>query len=92
MANSTSPADIGPGMFGVASPKFHRSEPPEVRCRGVRLNLATLSRQEHDIVVRRRIPAAGRAFSRSEIVEVEDLGTAAVLVQHTTLADTDGIH
>ncbi|MEU7768674.1 MaoC/PaaZ C-terminal domain-containing protein [Nocardia sp. NPDC049190] len=83
-------AMTAPGMFGVASPEFYRPEPPEVRFPGVRLNLATLLHREQDIVVHRRIPVAGRASSRSEIVEVEDLGTAAVLVQHTTLADPDG--
>jgi hypothetical protein len=83
-------AMTAPGVFGVASPEFYRAEPPEVRFPGVQLALATLLHREQEILVHHRIPVVGTAVSRSEIVEVEDLGSAAVLVQHTALVGADG--
>ncbi|MFE7741747.1 MaoC/PaaZ C-terminal domain-containing protein [Nocardia sp. NPDC057455] len=84
-------AMTAPGVFGVASPEFYRPQPPEVRFPGVRLELGTLLHREQEIRVHRPVPVAGAAISRSEIAEVEDLGTAAVLVQRSTLVGTDGV-
>lgn len=84
-------AMTAPGAFGVASPDFYHPRPPEIRFPGIRLRLATLLQQEQELQVHSAIPESGIARCRSQVLGIEDRGSAAVLVQHTELADTDGV-
>lgn len=84
-------AMTAPGMFGVASPEFYRPRPPEVLFPGIRLNLASLLHRDQEIVVQRALPPRGALRSGGQVVDVEDRGAAAVLVQRSTLVDADGI-
>lgn len=83
-------AMTAPGAFGVASPDFYHSRPPEIRFPGITLSLATLLQQEQELRVHAALPESGSARCRSRVLGVEDRGTAAVLVQRTELLDADG--
>lgn len=80
-----------PGAFGVASPDFYHRRPPEIRFPGIRLHLAGLLQQEQELWVHAPIPESGTARCRSRVLEIEDRGTAAVLVQRTELVGADGM-
>lgn len=83
-------AMTAPGAFGVASPDFYRPEPPEIRFPGICLDLNTLLHQEQQLTMHGPIPQVGYARCRSEVVAVEDHGTAAILVQRTALLNAEG--
>ncbi|WP_433713392.1 MaoC/PaaZ C-terminal domain-containing protein [Nocardia sp. CA-084685] len=83
-------AMTAPGAFGVASPDFYLPGPPEIRFPGIRLNLATLLHLEQELVVPTPLPRTGFARCRGEVVGIEEHGTAAVLVQRTTMIAADG--
>lgn len=84
-------AMTAPGAFGIASPDFYHREPPEIRFPGLRLYLATLLQQEQELRVHARIPESGTARCHSRVLDIEDCGSAAVLVQRTELVGADGV-
>ncbi|MCX0272545.1 3-alpha,7-alpha,12-alpha-trihydroxy-5-beta-cholest-24-enoyl-CoA hydratase [Nocardia zapadnayensis] len=83
-------AMTAPGAFGVASPEFYHSRPPEIRFPGIRLRLATLLQQEQQLRVHAPLPPTGSARCRGEVLAIENRGGAAVLVQRTELVGADG--
>ncbi|VBA39824.1 hypothetical protein LAUMK136_03192 [Mycobacterium attenuatum] len=83
-------AMTGPGIFGVASPDFFRPQRPEICFPGIRLNRGDLLHEEQDIVVHRPIPPHGLSQSCGQVIDVEDHGPVAVLVQRGALVDHDG--
>ncbi|MEV3963409.1 MaoC/PaaZ C-terminal domain-containing protein [Nocardia sp. NPDC050193] len=83
-------AMTAPGAFGVASPDFYHREPPEIRFPGIRLDVSTLLQQAQELWVHAPIPESGSARCRSRVLDIEDRGTAAVLVQRTELVRGDG--
>lgn len=84
-------AMTAPGAFGVASPDFYYRQPPEIRFPGLRLHLATLLQQEQELRVHARIPESGTAWCHSRVLDIENRGSAAVLVQRTDLVGADGM-
>lgn len=83
-------AMTAPGVFGVASPDFLRPQRPEICFPGIQLNRGDLLHEEQEIVVHRPIPPQGVSQSCGQVVDVEDHGPVAVLVQRALLVDTDG--
>ncbi|WP_327150882.1 MaoC/PaaZ C-terminal domain-containing protein [Nocardia sp. NBC_01329] len=83
-------AMTAPGAFGVASPDFYHRQPPEIRFPGIRLHLTTLLQQEQELWVHAPIEKSGIARCHSRLLEIENQGTAAVLVQRTELVGPDG--
>jgi acyl dehydratase len=77
--------------FGVVAPNFRTFEPPAVRFPGIDIDLAKVLHGKQSITVHRPIPVSGKARARSRIAEVWDKGKAAVIVQESSVADTDGL-
>jgi acyl dehydratase len=84
-------AMTAPGMFGVASPEFYSSRPPEISFPGIQLNLASLLHREQEVAVHGPIPRRGALRSSGQVVDVEDRVSGAILVQRAALVDADGV-
>ncbi len=76
--------------FAIVAPSFHQSEPPAVSFPGVEIDLAAVLHGGQEITVHRPIPAEGKARAQTRIVDVQDKGKAAVIVQETTTTSLDG--
>ncbi|QGK70381.1 3-alpha,7-alpha,12-alpha-trihydroxy-5-beta-cholest-24-enoyl-CoA hydratase [Allosaccharopolyspora coralli] len=76
--------------FAIVAPNFHRSDPPEVSFPGVEIDLANVLHGSQEIEVHRPLPTDGKATARTHIADVQDKGTAAVIVQETVTSDLDG--
>lgn len=79
-----------PAVFGVAAPNLYRPEPPEISLPGVELRLADLLHGRQELVLHQPIPVQGKVRAQSTITDIEDRGSAAVLVQRTELTGSDG--
>lgn len=76
--------------FGVVAPNLRTFEPPAVRFPGIEIDLARVLHGTQSITVHRPIPVSGKAVARSRIADVWDKGKAAVIVQESSVIDTDG--
>ncbi|GAB2716493.1 MaoC/PaaZ C-terminal domain-containing protein [Nocardia thraciensis] len=76
--------------FATVAPTLGVTEPPKVSFPGVEIDLAKVVHGSQEVVVHKPIPAAGKARSTGRISEIWDKGSAAVVVQETTVSDSDG--
>lgn len=76
--------------FPVVAPDFHRTEPPVVSWPGVDIDLSAILHGGQEITVHRPIPTAGKAHQHTRIVDVQDKGKAAVIVQQSEITTTTG--
>ncbi|MGI5128122.1 MaoC/PaaZ C-terminal domain-containing protein [Pseudonocardia sp. CA-107938] len=76
--------------FGVIAPTLRLTEPPRVSLPGVEIDLAAVLHGSQEITVPGPLPTAGSAVARGRIVDVQDKGSAAVIVQETEVVDAAG--
>lgn len=76
--------------FATVAATCHATEPPRVSFPGVDIDLAKVVHGAQSVVVHRPLPPAGKATTRTRIAEVQDKGTAAVIVQESTTRDESG--
>lgn len=85
--------DVAPKVlpsFATVAANFHATEPPKVSFPGVDIDLAKVVHGSQEVIAHRAIPASGSAITRARIVEVQDKGSAAVIIQEKVTADADG--
>ncbi|WP_040788217.1 MaoC/PaaZ C-terminal domain-containing protein [Nocardia paucivorans] len=76
--------------FATVAHTLRDTEPPRVKFPGVDIDLAKVVHGFQEIRVHRPIPAAGKAVGTGRISELWDKGSAAVIVQETTVTGSDG--
>jgi acyl dehydratase len=76
--------------FGVVAPTLRDTEPPRVEMPGIEIDLAAVLHGSQEISLHGPLPTAGEAVARGRIADVQDKGSAAVIVQETTVEDTSG--
>lgn len=76
--------------FATVAASFNASEPPKVQFPGVDIDLAKVVHGSQEVQVHRPLPATGSATTRTRIAEVQDKGSAAVIIQESTTVDDDG--
>ncbi|AZZ79836.1 3-alpha,7-alpha,12-alpha-trihydroxy-5-beta-cholest-24-enoyl-CoA hydratase [Gordonia alkanivorans] len=76
--------------FATVAAGFHTTEPPKVSFPGVDIDLAKVVHGSQKIAAHRPLPAAGKATTRTRIAEVQDKGSAAVIVQESVTTDDAG--
>ncbi|MDM4719420.1 MaoC/PaaZ C-terminal domain-containing protein [Micromonospora sp. WMMA1363] len=69
--------------FAVVTGTLRNTAPPVLTMPGIDADLAQALHGRQELVVHRPLPPSGRAPARSQIVEVQDKGTAAVVVTET---------
>ncbi|TNC29032.1 MaoC/PaaZ C-terminal domain-containing protein [Amycolatopsis alkalitolerans] len=76
--------------FATVAANLRTFEPPAVRMPGVDIDLAKVVHGTQAVTVHRPIPVEGKAVARTRIVDVQDKGKAAVVLNETTVHDADG--
>ncbi|MET7994183.1 MaoC/PaaZ C-terminal domain-containing protein [Amycolatopsis sp. NPDC005232] len=76
--------------FATVAVNLRTFTPPALKFPGVDIDLAKVLHGTQEIELHRPIPVDGEAVARTRITDVFDKGKAAVLVQETTVADTQG--
>ncbi|MGH3315354.1 MAG: MaoC/PaaZ C-terminal domain-containing protein [Nocardioidaceae bacterium] len=76
--------------FALVAPAFNMFEPPAVRLPGVDLDLASVLFGGQELVVHRPLPSQGRATLRARVADVQDKGSAAVVVHECQGVGEDG--
>jgi acyl dehydratase len=76
--------------FGVVAPTLRESEPPRVSLPGIQIDLAAVLHGSQEISVHAPLPTAGTGIARGRIADVQDKGSAAVIVQETAVTDPAG--
>lgn len=76
--------------FATVAASFHATEAPKVEFPGVDIDLAKVVHGAQQVRVHRPLPAAGTATMRTRIAEVQDKGSAAVIIQESTTVDESG--
>ncbi|WP_026919693.1 MaoC/PaaZ C-terminal domain-containing protein [Gordonia shandongensis] len=85
--------DVAPKVlpsFATVAATFHAAEPPKVEFPGVDIDLAKVVHGAQQVRVHRPLPAAGTATTRTRIAEVQDKGSAAVVIQESVTVDDAG--
>ncbi|WP_440713283.1 MaoC/PaaZ C-terminal domain-containing protein [Gordonia sp. FQ] len=77
--------------FATVAATFLATEPPKVRFPGVDIDLAKVVHGSQEVRVHRPLPACGTATTRTRIAEVQDKGSAAVIVQESETVDDAGV-
>jgi acyl dehydratase len=76
--------------FGVVAPNFRTFEPPAVRLPGIELDLTGVLHGGQLIMMHQPVAPAGTALARQRVVELQDKGTAAVVVVEAVITHRDG--
>jgi acyl dehydratase len=76
--------------FAVVAPTVRATEPPRVSFPGIEIDLASVLHGSQEIAVPGPLPVSGTAVARARIVDLQDKGNAAVIVQETEVADGNG--
>lgn len=76
--------------FATVAASFHATEAPTVSFPGIDIDLAKVVHGSQQITAHRPLPAAGKATTRTRIVEVQDKGSAAVVIQESVTTDDSG--
>ncbi|UPW10136.1 MaoC family dehydratase N-terminal domain-containing protein [Gordonia terrae] len=76
--------------FATVAAGFHTTEPPKVSFPGIDIDLAKVVHGSQQVTAYRPLPAAGKATTRTRIAEIQDKGSAAVIVQESVTADDEG--
>ncbi|MBR7192293.1 MULTISPECIES: MaoC/PaaZ C-terminal domain-containing protein [unclassified Gordonia (in: high G+C Gram-positive bacteria)] len=76
--------------FATVAAGFHTTEPPKVSFPGIDIDLAKVVHGSQQVTAYRPLPAAGKATTRTRIAEIQDKGSAAVIVQESVTTDDGG--
>jgi acyl dehydratase len=76
--------------FAVVAPTLRDTEPPALTMPGIDVDLAAALHGRQELTVHRPLPVDGKARTRSVIADVQDKGSAAVIVVETRAADPAG--
>jgi acyl dehydratase len=76
--------------FGVVAPTLRDTEPPKVELPGIDIDLASVLHGSQEITVPGPLPVAGIGVARGRIADLQDKGSAAVIVQETEVSDEHG--
>ncbi len=85
--------DLAPKVlptFATVAATFLATEAPKVSFPGVDIDLAKVVHGSQEVQVHRPLPASGTATTRTRIAEVQDKGSAAVIVQESETVDDAG--
>ncbi|MFW0787839.1 MaoC/PaaZ C-terminal domain-containing protein [Gordonia sp. CPCC 206044] len=85
--------DVAPKVlptFGAVAPSFHMTEAPKVVYPGIDIDLAKVVHGSEKVTPHGPIPASGKATSRTRIIEVQDKGSAAVIILEAVVSDDAG--
>ena len=76
--------------FGVVAPTLRESDPPRVSLPGIEIDLAAVLHGSQEISVHAPLPTAGTGVARGRIADVQDKGSAAVIIQETVVTNPSG--
>ena len=76
--------------FGVVAPTLRDTEPPKVELPGIDIDLASVLHGSQELIVPGPLPVAGIGVARGRIADLQDKGSAAVIVQETEVSDEHG--
>ena len=76
--------------FGVVAPTLRDTEPPKVELPGIDIDLASVLHGSQEITVPGPLPVAGIGVARGRIADLQDKGSAAVIVQEIEVSDEHG--
>jgi acyl dehydratase len=76
--------------FGIVAPTLRDTEPPKVELPGIDIDLASVLHGHQEITVPGPLPVAGTGVARGRIADLQDKGSAAVIVQETEVRDPSG--
>ncbi|MBN6041456.1 MaoC/PaaZ C-terminal domain-containing protein [Amycolatopsis sp. 195334CR] len=76
--------------FATVAASFHWTEPPTVVFPGVSIDLTKVVHGTQEVIAHRPLPVAGKATSRTKVVDVLDKGKAAVILRETVTLDERG--
>ncbi len=76
--------------FATVAEGFHAVAAPSISYPGVEIDLAKVVHGSQQVTTHRPIPSSGRATSRARIAEVQDKGSAAVVITESQTFDSDG--
>ncbi|MFT4200915.1 MaoC/PaaZ C-terminal domain-containing protein [Gordonia sp. (in: high G+C Gram-positive bacteria)] len=76
--------------FATVAAGFHATEPPKVSFPGIDIDLAKVVHGSQQVTAHRPLPPSGTATTRTRIAELQDKGSAAVIVQESETVDADG--
>jgi acyl dehydratase len=73
--------------FAVVTHTLGATEPPTLSMPGIDVDLVNALHGRQELIVHRPLPVAGKAVATARIAEVQDKGSAAVIVVESTAAD-----
>lgn len=76
--------------FATVAANLHTVSAPSVQMPGIDIDLAKVVHGTQSVTVAGPIPVEGKAVARTRIVDVLDKGKAAVVINETTVASSDG--
>ncbi|MGZ8178554.1 MaoC/PaaZ C-terminal domain-containing protein [Williamsia sp. SKLECPSW1] len=76
--------------FAAVARDLHQVTPPAVSFPGVEIDLAKVVHGSQQVVAHRPLPASGTATTRTRIAEIQDKGSAAVIIQESETTDESG--
>ena len=76
--------------FATVAATMNVTEAPRVSFPGVEIDLAKVVHGSQSVEVHRPIPAAGTAVTTTRIAEIQDKGSAAVIIQESETVSTEG--
>ncbi|EYT62417.1 3-alpha,7-alpha,12-alpha-trihydroxy-5-beta-cholest-24-enoyl-CoA hydratase [Dietzia sp. UCD-THP] len=76
--------------FATVAATMNVTEAPRVSFPGVEIDLAKVVHGSQSVSLHRPIPAAGTAVTTTRIAEIQDKGTAAVIIQESETVSTEG--
>lgn len=76
--------------FAVVAPTLRDTAPPVLAMPGIDVDLAAALHGREELTVHRPLPVDGKARTRSIVADVQDKGSAAVIVVETRAADPAG--
>ncbi|GAB09485.1 putative enoyl-CoA hydratase [Gordonia araii NBRC 100433] len=85
--------DVAPKVlptFATVAASFHATEPPKVVFPGIDIDLAKVVHGSQQVTAHRPLPPSGTATTRTRIAELQDKGSAAVIVQESVTVDEGG--
>lgn len=76
--------------FATVAEGFHDTDPPAVSFPGVEIDLAKVVHGSQHVIAHAPIPPSGTATTRTRIADVQDKGSAAVIVKESETTGSDG--
>ncbi|WP_431816059.1 MaoC/PaaZ C-terminal domain-containing protein [Gordonia jacobaea] len=76
--------------FATVAATFHATQAPTVSFPGIDIDLAKVVHGSQQITAHRPLPPEGKATTRKRIVEVQDKGSAAVIISEGITVDETG--